>query len=61
MAGNGSTSSHDFELTRIGETSEYVYQALEKGECGMAYEFNYIGGNQINTFPILYKMLMELI
>lgn len=42
IAGNGSTSIHDFELGLIGETSEYVPQALEKGEFGMAYEFNYI-------------------
>ncbi len=42
VAGNGSTSIHDFELALIGETSEYVPQALEKGEFGMAYEFNYI-------------------
>lgn len=42
IAGNGSTSIHDFELALIGETSEYVPQALEKGEFGMAYEFNYI-------------------
>ena len=42
VAGNGSTSIHDFELGLIGETSEYVPQALEKGEFGMAYEFNYI-------------------
>ena len=42
VAGNGSTSIHDFELGLMGETSEYVPQALEKGEFGMAYEFNYI-------------------
>ncbi|MCK5442790.1 MAG: hypothetical protein KAJ23_12945, partial [Maribacter sp.] len=42
LAGNGSTSIHDFELGLMGETSEYVPQALEKGEFGMAYEFNYI-------------------
>lgn len=42
VAGNGSTSIHDFELGLFGETSEYVPQALEKGEFGMAYEFNYI-------------------
>ena len=42
ISGNGSTSIHDFELGLIGETSEYVPQALEKGEFGMAYEFNYI-------------------
>lgn len=42
FAGNGATSIHDFELGLIGETSEYVPQALEKGEFGMAFEFNYI-------------------
>ncbi len=53
VSGNGSTSIHDFELGLIGETSEYVPQALEKGEFGMAYEFNYINaaliaGNKSN-------------
>ncbi len=33
------TAIHDFELALIGETSEYVPQALEKGQFGMAYEF----------------------
>lgn len=42
FAGNGATSIHDFELALIGETSEYVPNALEKGEFGMAYEFAYI-------------------
>ncbi|MDX2442886.1 MAG: hypothetical protein QNK30_03700 [Bacteroidales bacterium] len=42
ISGNGATSIHDFELGLIGETSEYVPQALEKGEFGMAFEFNYI-------------------
>ncbi|MEN8249318.1 MAG: hypothetical protein ABFS32_10340, partial [Bacteroidota bacterium] len=42
VAGNGAVSIHDFELGLIGETSEYVPQALEKGEFGMAFEFNYI-------------------
>ena len=41
IAGNGATSIHDFELALIGETSEYVPQALEKGQFGMAYEFVY--------------------
>ncbi len=36
------TSIHDFELAMIGQTSEYVPQALEKGQFGMAYEFAYI-------------------
>jgi len=42
ISGTGATSIHDFELGLIGETSEYVPQALEKGQFGMAYEFNYI-------------------
>lgn len=42
FAGNGATSIHDFELALIGETSEYVPAALEKGQFGMAYEFAYI-------------------
>ena len=42
VSGNGATSIHDFELGLIGETSEYVPRALEKGQFGMAFEFNYI-------------------
>jgi hypothetical protein len=42
VSGNAATSIHDFELCLIGETSEYVPQALEKGTFGMAFEFNYI-------------------
>ena len=42
ISGNGATSIHDFEIGLMGETSEYVPQALEKGEFGMAYEFNFI-------------------
>ncbi len=41
FAGNGATSIHDFELALIGQTSEYVPQALEQGQFGMAYEFCY--------------------
>jgi len=41
FAGNGATTIHDFELALIGQTSEYVPQALEKGQFGMAYEFAY--------------------
>lgn len=41
FAGNGATSIHDFELALIGETSEYVPEALQKGQFGMAYEFCY--------------------
>ncbi len=42
ISGNGATSIHDFELALMGETSEYVPQALERGEFGMAWEFNFI-------------------
>lgn len=42
ISGNGATSIHDFELALIGETSEYVPQALERGEFGMAWEFNFM-------------------
>ena len=42
ISGNGATSIHDFELALMGETSEYVPQALEKGEFGMAWEFNFM-------------------
>ncbi len=67
VAGNGSTSIHDFELGLIGETSEYVPQALEKGEFGMAYEFNYINAALIigDTYNLGYgesvgKMICDL-
>ncbi len=51
VAGNGATSIHDFELALVGETSENVPAALDKGQFGMAYEFGYINtalsvGNQ---------------
>lgn len=39
VAGNGATSIHDFELALIGQTSEDVPEALEKGLFGMASEF----------------------
>jgi hypothetical protein len=39
VAGNGATTIHDFELALIGETSENVPAALDKGLFGMAYEF----------------------
>jgi hypothetical protein len=42
ISGNAATSIHDFELALIGETSEYVPEALEKGQFGMAFEFNYM-------------------
>jgi len=42
IAGNCATAIHDFELALIGQTSEDVPMALEKGQFGMAYEFAYI-------------------
>jgi len=39
IAGNAATTIHDFELALIGQTSEDVPFALEKGDFGMAYEF----------------------
>ena len=56
ISGNGATSIHDFELGLIGETSEYVPQALEKGQFGMAFEFNYINGALIvgNRYKLGY-------
>ncbi len=66
LAGNMATSIHDFELGMIGQTSEYVPQALEKGQFGMAYEFAYINtavqlGNSYNLGlgESLGKMIME--
>ena len=41
VAGNAATAIHDFELALIGQTSEDVPQALERGEFGMAREFAY--------------------
>jgi hypothetical protein len=51
VAGNAATAIHDFELALIGQTSENVPAALDKGLFGMAYEFAYINmalsvGNQ---------------
>lgn len=54
FSGNGATSIHDFELGLIGETSEYVPQALEKGQFGMAFEFNFI--NAALTVGNKYKL-----
>lgn len=42
VAGNAATAIHDFELALIGQTSENVPNALNKGGFGMAYEFAYI-------------------
>jgi len=41
VAGNCATAIHDFELALIGQTSENVPDALDKGKFGMAYEFAY--------------------
>ena len=38
----GAGAIHDFELALIGQTSEYVPNALPEGKFGMAYEFCYI-------------------
>lgn len=54
VSGNGATTIHDFELALIGETSEYVPMALEKGQFGMAYEFAYI--NTTLTLGNKYKL-----
>ena len=66
VAGNMATSIHDFELAMIGQTSEYVPQALEKGQFGMAYEFSYlnsaisIGNNyKLGLGESLGKMIMD--
>ena len=66
VSGNGATSIHDFELGLIGETSEYVPQALEKGQFGMAFEFNYINAALIvgNKYKLGYgesvgKMMLD--
>lgn len=66
VAGNAATSIHDFELGLIGETSEYVPQALEKGQFGMAFEFNYINAALIlgNKYKLGYgesvgKMILD--
>lgn len=42
VAGNCATAIHDFELAMIGQTSENVPEALNKGQFGMAREFAYI-------------------
>jgi len=42
VAGNCATAIHDFELALIGQTSENVPNALNKGRFGMAREFAYI-------------------
>ncbi|MCL5772004.1 MAG: hypothetical protein M1479_07005 [Actinobacteria bacterium] len=39
VAGNGATAIHDFEICMIGETSEDIPKALDRGLFGMAYEF----------------------
>ena len=42
VAGNCATAIHDFELALIGQTSENVPDALNKGRFGMAREFAYL-------------------
>jgi hypothetical protein len=42
VATNGAGIIHDFELALIGETSEYVPNALPEGQFGMATELGYI-------------------
>lgn len=42
VSGNCATVIHDFEIGLIGQTSEYVPQALENGQFGMSFEFNLI-------------------
>jgi len=66
VSGNMATSIHDFELAMIGQTSEYVPKALERGQFGMAYEFAYINaamnlGNQykLGLGESLGKMIMD--
>jgi len=56
ISGHAATSIHDFELALIGETSEYVPQALEKGQFGMAFEFNYLNAALIlgNRYKLGY-------
>jgi hypothetical protein len=56
ISGNAATSIHDFELGLMGETSEFVPQALEQGRFGMAFEFNYINAALIlgNNYRIGY-------
>jgi len=51
VATNGAGVIHDFELGLIGQTSEYVPNALPEGQFGMATELGYINaalleGNQ---------------
>lgn len=66
LAGNGATSIHDFELALIGQTSEDVPMALEKGQFGMSYEFCYINAalklgnkNKLGFGEALGKMIYD--
>ncbi len=66
VSGNMATSIHDFELALIGQTSEYVPKALEKGQFGMAYEFAYMNvaiqkGNELKLGlgESLGKMMLD--
>ena len=42
IAMNGATSIHDFEITFIGETSEYVEETIKDGSFGMCKDTSYI-------------------
>lgn len=42
VAGNGATAIHDFELAMVGQTGENVPKALEKGQFGMSFVFDYL-------------------
>ncbi|MDZ7608055.1 MAG: hypothetical protein U5K79_21315 [Cyclobacteriaceae bacterium] len=66
VSGNMATSIHDFELALIGQTSEYVPEALEKGQFGMAYEFAFMNiaiekGNEmkLGLGESLGKMILD--
>jgi len=66
ISGNMATAIHDFELALIGQTSEYVPKALEKGQFGMAYEFAFMNtaiqkGNEmkLGLGETLGKMILD--
>lgn len=67
VAGNGASAIHDFELALIGETSENVPDAVDKGLFGMAHEFAFINAAlksgdqyQLGFGETLGKMICEL-
>ncbi len=49
IAGNGAVSIHDFELSYLGGTSEYVPSAIEDGSFGMWEETGKWMNEAINT------------